>query len=81
MDDEHRTDNPEVQTHYVNHFRVGYNAFEFIVDFGRSSEDLPDGEIYTRLITAPIYVQVLCSTLAGSIGEYEEKFGSIPKPA
>jgi hypothetical protein len=60
---------------YSNHFRIGFNIAEFVVDFGRNF----DGEecFYQRIITAPIHAKELSQLLRDSLNSYEEKFGSI----
>ncbi len=47
---------------YANYFRVGYNAFEFLFDFGQlhPENQYPESQpakIHTRIITNPIYAK------------------------
>jgi hypothetical protein len=65
---------------YVNYFEIGYNAYEFLLDFGQSFEgDEPGGEesrsVHTRIITSPSYAKMLAEMLEQSILRYEETFG------
>ena len=50
-----------VEGRYANYFKIGYNAFEFVIDFGQL---YPEGEpgdkkarFHTRIITAPVYAR------------------------
>jgi hypothetical protein len=68
-----------IEGKYANYFQVGYNAFEFLLDFGQS---YPEGEkehIHSRIITSPAYALELSKVLRESIEQYEETFGAIPK--
>ena len=62
---------------YANHFAVGYNACEFIFDFGQSYTENEQAELYTRVITSPAYAKAFLNTLLGSIEQYEQTFGDI----
>lgn len=66
-----------VQGQYANYFKVGYNAFEFVFDFGQSYTGNDQAELYTRLILAPAYAKSLLGTLKSSIEKYESNFGNI----
>ena len=63
---------------YANHFEVGYNAFEFLLDFAQDYYG-PEGMAvaHTRIVTAPAYAKVFRSLLDRSIVEYEAAFGPI----
>ena len=63
---------------YANHFEVGFNAFEFLLDFAQeyySAEGMPLA--HTRIVTAPAYAKVFLGLLDRSIIEYEAAFGPI----
>jgi Protein of unknown function (DUF3467) len=80
MPDEHNdqgTDQPEGR--YANYFEVGHSAFEFVLDFGQHYSGDQQVRIHTRIITAPVYANTLLETLRGSIDQYEQTFGAIPK--
>ncbi|MGH7960198.1 MAG: DUF3467 domain-containing protein [Candidatus Binatia bacterium] len=64
---------------YANTFQVGYNAFEFVLDFGQVSPGNEEARFYTRIITSPAYAKALLETLRESIARYEQAFGDIPK--
>ena len=61
---------------YANFFRVGFNASEFLIDFGRQF-DKAEERFYQRIITGPAHSKALLRLLEGSIHSYEEKFGPI----
>lgn len=72
-----------VEGRYANYFKVGHNAFEFVIDFGQL---YPAGEpgdknaqFHTRIITAPVYARALVETLQDSIEQYVQGFGAIRK--
>jgi hypothetical protein len=63
---------------YANHFEVGFNAFEFLLDF---AQDYDDGDsmtvAHTRIVTAPAYAKVFRELLDRTIAQYEAAFGPI----
>jgi hypothetical protein len=66
-----------VEGRYANYFKVGYNAFEFLLDFGQFYPEGKEVQLHTRIITSPIYAKALLVILRGSIDEYEQSFGVI----
>jgi hypothetical protein len=83
-----KTENPEskaagsqkkLEGRYANYFKVGYNAFEFVFDFGQYYPETDEAELYTRIITNPSYAKIFFETLKESIDRYEEVFGAINK--
>ena len=64
---------------YANYFKVGYNAFEFVLDFGQFYPEGKEAQLHTRIITSPIYVKTLLELLRESIDRYEQTFGNIPE--
>jgi hypothetical protein len=73
----------KVNGRYANFFKVGYNAYEFIMDFCRyypendGCSELEKAELCERIITSPVYAKVLMNILLKSIKEYEDTFGFI----
>ncbi len=67
----------EPEGKYANHFRIGYNAFEFLVDFGQFYDGNDDARVHTRVITSPVYVLELMEMLLDAIREYEKAYGEI----
>jgi hypothetical protein len=70
---------PKLNGRYANIFKVGYNAFEFVFDYGQSQEDSGDSSIHTRIVTSPAYAKTFLKLLERSIEQYKEKYGIIPE--
>jgi hypothetical protein len=66
---------------YSNYFKIGYNAFEFVLDFGQFYMDSERESLHTRIVTAPPYAKALIEVLQKSVAAYEQKFGVIPPRA
>jgi hypothetical protein len=63
---------------YANQFEIGFNAFEFLFEFGQRFEEGDAAPpAHSRLVMAPAYAKVLMRVLGQSIGEYEAAFGPI----
>jgi Protein of unknown function (DUF3467) len=60
---------------YVNYFKIGYNAFELIIDCGQCYADNEEPHLHTRIVTSPAYGRLLLETLRDSLDEYEKAFG------
>jgi hypothetical protein len=67
----------KIEGRYANYFKVGHNAFEFVLDFGQYYPETDQAELYTRIITSPAYAKCLLETLQESIDRYEKAFGNI----
>lgn len=67
----------QLQGRYSNYFKVGHNAFEFLLDFGQLYSESAEAWLHTRIVTSPIYVKALLETLRYSIDHYERVYGSI----
>jgi len=79
MDDERKsgqTRNP-LEGRYVNYFKIGYNAFELIIDCGQCYADNDEPRLYTRIVMSPAYGKALLKTLRDSVDEYEKIYGGI----
>lgn len=63
------------EARYSNIFRIGYNAYEFIFDFGQCH---PPGKehMHTRIVTSPSSARDLSELLQDSLGEHEQKYSS-----
>jgi hypothetical protein len=59
---------------YVNYFKVGHNAFEFVLDFGQSYVENSEPQIHTRIVTSPAYAQAFLETLRESLEQYQRHF-------
>jgi len=68
-------DDDEPEARYSNIFRIGYNAFEFVLDFGQC---YPPGaeQMHTRIVTSPSSAKDLSELLQDSVGAHEEKYSS-----
>ena len=65
---------------YANYFEAGFNAFEFVIDFGqRFDSQSSEPNLHTRIITNPVYARVLENLLTRTLGEYEQKYGLVKK--
>jgi len=62
---------------YVNYFRIGFNAYEFIIDFGQYFPEHDPASLSTRIVTSPAYAKALLELLQQSIAQYNETYGSI----
>ena len=60
---------------YANHLAVGYNAYEFIFDFGQSYSENEEAELSLRIVTSPFYAKAFLKTLKKSIEAYDESYG------
>ena len=72
-------ENNKLEGQYTNYFKVGHNAYEFVIDFGQYYPENDQAELCTRIITSPAYAKSLLETLRESINQYETKYGSISK--
>lgn len=63
---------------YANYFKVGHNAFEFLIDFGQLYSQSGPAPFHTRIVTTPVYAKTLLGILQKSIEQYEQLFGTIP---
>ncbi|HYI93601.1 MAG TPA: DUF3467 domain-containing protein [Bryobacteraceae bacterium] len=52
---------------YANFFQVGYNAFEFLLEFGQR-----EGRIHTAIYVSPQHARMLSDLLVGALKEYSE---------
>lgn len=69
--------NDSTEARYANSFRVGYNAYEILIEFGQAYEDESNTRMHTRIVTSPNYAKELLKTLMASINSYEAQFGTI----
>jgi hypothetical protein len=70
-------DDGQLEGRYANYFKIGYNAFEFILDFGQCYNEHEAAKLHTRIITNSIYAKALLETLREAIEQYEKSFGEI----
>jgi hypothetical protein len=79
----HESESPpgtgELEGRYANYFKVGHNAFEFLLDFGQFYAESQRAQFHTRIITTPTYAKALFDILRDAIAQYEQTFGAVPK--
>jgi len=59
---------------YANCFQIGFNAYEFVIDFGQEHPPGP-ARIHTRIVTSPQQAGDLSETLNNSLRDHERKYG------
>jgi hypothetical protein len=69
----------KIEGKYANFFKVGYNAFEFVMDFGQFYPGTDEAELSVRVITSPFYAKAFLTTLKESMAAYERTYGAIEK--
>ena len=69
------TSNPP-EGRYANFFKIGYNAFELIIDCGQCYTDNEEPQLHTRIITSPAYGKAMLKTLHDCLNEYEKTYGA-----
>ncbi len=74
--DKDSEDAGHIEGRYANNFKIGYNAFEFVLDFGQFYPEEKRVQLHTRIITSPVYAKALLRTLQESIDKYEQNFGT-----
>jgi hypothetical protein len=69
-------DDAQIEGRYSNHFRIGFNSYEFVFDFGQDYP--PTAERFlTRIVVSPPVARHLSETLDQSLREYESKYTPI----
>ena len=61
---------------YADSFRIGHDAYKFVLDFGQFFEDLGSTKIHARVIIGPENTKVFYEALGESLNQYAERFGS-----
>ena len=69
----------KAEARYANSFRVGYNAFEVLLDFGQVSSKTDRPRLQSRIITNPALANALLDMLQESLKQYLSEFGPIPE--
>lgn len=67
----------ELEGKYANYFKIGHNAYEFVLDFGQFYPGTEEAELYSRIVINPAYVKELSIMLDKSIDQYETTFGRL----
>ncbi len=79
MSDEQCPGATPLEGRYANYFEVGYNTYEFILDFGQRYSESEDAKSHTRIVTSPVYAKAFLETLRDSVSKYEQLFGTTGK--
>jgi hypothetical protein len=66
-----------LEARYANHFHVGHNAFEVVLQFGQFYEGNSQPVMHTRIVTNPVYALMLLDLLNKAMTEFEIRFGPI----
>lgn len=66
------------EAYYANFLVVGYNAFEFVLDFGQSYDAKGKESMSVRVVTAPAYAKSMLHTLQEAVARYEGEHDPIP---
>ena len=69
---------PRLEGRYTNCFNSGFNAFEFVLDFGQYFPCAGGPQWHTRVITSLPYAKALFETIRDSLTQYESTYGPIP---
>lgn len=67
----------DLEGRYANYFLVGYNAFEFVLDFGQHYAEDERVQLHTRIVTGPVYAKALLHFLQECLDKYELDFSVI----
>ena len=62
----------ELEGVYANLFKVGFNVYEFVLDFGQTFSEKGREKYHTRIVTTPEYVKQLLELLQQTYEEFEK---------
>ena len=63
---------------YSNYFEVGYNSYEFLIDFGQYQPEVSEVVLHTRIVAGPAFTKVLHDMVRDAIAKYEAENSPIP---
>ena len=66
-----------IEGRYANNFAVGFNACEFIFDFGQRFTETDQAEPHIRIITSPTYAKEFLEMLRDTLETFETTYGRI----
>jgi len=72
-------DGRQLEGQYANWFKVGFNAYEFVIDFGQYYQENDEEKLCIRIVTSPAYAKRFLKVFEKSIEEYQAKYGIIPE--
>ncbi len=69
-----------LQARYANVFRVGFNEYEMILDFGQVDPDGKAEAVHTRIVMAVVNGKQLLTLLAEAVANHDRSFGPFGAP-
>jgi hypothetical protein len=63
---------------YANCCEVGYNAFEFLLDFGQFRPEHGAIHVHSRIVTGPVQAKLFARMLSDAVARHETEHGPIP---
>jgi hypothetical protein len=57
------------EARYANYFQVGYNAFEFLLEFGQH-----EGRIHTSIYMSPQHARLFRDVLQNALDQFEATY-------
>lgn len=63
-----------LEARYANSFEIGFNAYEFVIDFAQQYEGGP-GRVHSRIVTSPALARILGELLESSLRKYDSRYG------
>ena len=63
---------------YMNVFRIGFNAFEVVIEFGERFDEGAPVAMHTRVITNPILARALVDSLTEALSNYDSTYSADP---
>ena len=64
---------------YANCLNIGFNAYEFVLDFGQSYPENRGPVICARIMASPAYAKAFAHVLTEAVEGYERSEGPIPE--
>lgn len=61
---------------YANLFRIGFNAFEMVIEFGEQFSEGDAARMHTRVVTNPVFARGLVDALNEALSNYASAYSS-----
>lgn len=71
-------DADRIEGRYANYLEIGFNAAEFVLDFGQLFRDAGLPSVHTRIVTNPAHMQSFHELVQGCLRSYRAQYGPIP---
>ena len=62
---------------YANYCEVGFNAYEFLIDFGQFRPEQAAIHVHSRIVSGPVQAKLFARMLAEAIARHEAEHGLI----